>query len=368
MATPLFSQQPGRGGSGFGINTGGSVSGSLAEFKAGRLFRDGETNWVRPDARRGICFVKKEDDELMRFCWKERQSGAQVEEELIVFPGDVYLEKVQQSGGRVYVLKFKSSSQRLFFWLQEPDADADSKLISSVNEVLGGDDDDVNMEDYPMGEDDDEDVRSLLLRRHGSREAEALSHQREQSALARESSTLSRDALPSVQVGGVPSSARRASQDTPGDDVTPMGERAAAGMGPNQLNSLRQLLSSIQVPEGYTTRSAPDNAQVHLADVLTAENLRAVLEDERLRSSLFPTMPDDIPRSQRALEKIIRGPQFQQALDSLSYLLESGQMAPLVTQLGLDPEAGTSVAAFLHAIQQQLEKEKAEGGDDASME
>ncbi|KAJ1836733.1 hypothetical protein LPJ63_000053 [Coemansia sp. RSA 2711] len=347
MATPLFSQQPQRGGAGAG-GRGGTVAGALVEFKAGRLFRDGATNWVRPDARRGVCYVRRDDEGLMYFCWKERQGGAQPEEELIVFSGDVRLEKVQQSSGRVYVLKFQSSSQRVFFWLQEPDAAGDSRLIGRVNAVLDD-----------KGEDEEEEARTLL--RQDSQEAEALSRHREQSALARESSELSRDALASTQVGGVPASMRRVSQQNPGDDVQPMGERAAAGLGPGQLGSLRELLSSIQVPEGYAGASAASAAeQVHLADVLTPENLRAVLEDERLRHALFPTLPDEIPRSQRALGQIIRSAQFQQALNSLSYVLESGQMAALVTQLGLDAEAGTSVAAFLQAIQEQLKREQDE--------
>ncbi|KAJ2155906.1 hypothetical protein GGF46_005528 [Coemansia sp. RSA 552] len=366
MATPLFSQQPHRGGGDVPSARGsGSIPGALAEFKAGRLFRDGDTNWVRPDSRRGLCYVKKEDDGLMRFCWKERQTGAQVEEELIVLPGDVYLEKVQQATGRVYVLKFRSSSQRLFFWMQEADADGDSALIRRANTVFGGsehgddddedDDEDVGDDDmdiYHMA-DDGSDPRELLLNRHGSREAEALSHHREQSALARESPGLHRGTLSSAQVGGVPgNSLRGISQQDPGDDVTPLSNDAS---GPRDLSGLRELLSSIQVPEEYQAR---DSSQMNLTDVLTPRNLSAVLEDERMRTSLFPTLPEDIPHTRQALDEVIRSPQFQQALASLSYVLESGQMGPLVTQLGLDPEAGTSVRAFLQAIEKQIDKEK----------
>ncbi|KAJ2850274.1 hypothetical protein IWW36_002022 [Coemansia brasiliensis] len=364
MATPLFSQQPQRGGSGFGSKSGGTVPDSLIEFKAGRLFRDGETNWVRPDTRRGLCFIKKYEDGIKQFCWKERSSGAAVEEELLVFPGDVYLEKVAQSRGRVFVLKFHSSSQRLFFWLQESDASEDLALMRRVNAILGSEDE--------FMEESNEDVRSWLTRNE-SREGEVLSHHREQSALARESSDLSRDSLPLAQVGGVPdSSVRRASQAQPGDDVQ---GTSPHGMGPSQLSSLRQLLSSIQVPEGYSGGSTVDgSSQMHLADVLTPANLREVLEDDHIRSSLFPTLPDDLPKSKQALDRVIRSPQFQQALNSLSYVLESGQMAPLVVQLGLDPEAGTSVNAFLKAIQTQLQKDKADRDaasskdDDVSME
>ncbi|KAI9469606.1 hypothetical protein H4R22_002751 [Coemansia sp. RSA 1290] len=361
MATPLFSQQPQRGGSGFGKG-GGTVPDALIEFKAGRLFRDGETNWVRPDTRRGLCFIKRYEDGIKQFCWKERTSRADVEEELLVFPGDVYLEKVAQSKGRVYVLKFHSSSQRLFFWLQEPDSSDDAALVRKANAILGSEDE--------FMEENNEDVGSWLSR-NDSREGEVLSHHREQSALARETSDLSHDSLPVAQVGGVPeSSVRRASQEQPGDDVQGPVSR---DMGSSQLDSLRQLLSSIQVPEGYSGGSAADgSSQMHLADVLTPANLREVLEDDRIRPSLFPTLPDDLPKTKQALDQVIRSPQFQQALNSLSYVLESGQMAPLVVQLGLAPEAGTSVSAFLKAIQDKLRKDKADrdasNGDDVTME
>ncbi|KAJ2077739.1 hypothetical protein H4R24_004944 [Coemansia sp. RSA 988] len=363
MATPLFSQQPQHGGSGLGSRGQGSVPGSLAEFKAGRLFRDGETNWVRPDPRRGYCYIKKEDDGLLRFCWKDRQAGAQVEEELIVFPGDVYLERVQQSSGRVYVLKFKSSSQRVFFWMQEPDAVADDALISRVNAVLGdGGEDDMDI--YGAAEEEDEDDESrLLLHRHSSREAEALSRHNEQLALA-QSSDLHGSSLQSAQVGGVPGgNLRRSSQQLPGGDVDPVDGRSAAGIGASQLGHLRQLLSDIQVPEGYGARAA-DGSRINLVDVLTPSNLSAVLEDSRLRSSLFPTLPDNIPHTRQGLDEVVRSPQFQQALDSLSYVLESGQLAPLVTQLGLDPTAGTSVGAFLEAIEKQLKNERPDRNED----
>ena len=84
-----------------------------------------------------LLYLRQEDD-LMHLCWKvlsifqtlhagtneltwfslqDRKTNA-VEDDLIIFPNDAQLHKVTQSTGRVYVLKFQSSSQRLFFWLQ----------------------------------------------------------------------------------------------------------------------------------------------------------------------------------------------------------------------------------------------------------
>ncbi|KAI9503856.1 proteasome complex subunit Rpn13 ubiquitin receptor-domain-containing protein [Coemansia spiralis] len=323
MATPLFSQ-----------STRKLAPGSLVEFKAGRLFRDGETNWVVPDTKRGVCYVKR-DDGLLRFVWKERTRGNAEVDELIVFPGDVHLERVKQSSGRVYVLKFKSSKQRLFFWMQGAEEEEDSDVIHEMNVVLSGGEEDMEEEEE---EEEEEGEEEELLQRRGSREAEALSHQHEQSALARESPAMD-SSLATAQVGGV-SNVRVASRE-PGNDVT-------MGSG---LDSLRQML--LDSPSS----SSRQQTRLQLGDVLTRENLMAVLADERLHKALFPTLPENVPRTRGALDRIIRSPQFQQALDSLSYVLESGQMAGLVGQLGLDPSASSSVEAFLKAIARQAEKD-----------
>ena len=70
-----------------------------------------------------------------------------------MFPGDAELLKVDEcTTGRVLVLKFKSSSQKLFFWLQESNTDRDQIVLQQANTLInqGGDggfgDDDVNME------------------------------------------------------------------------------------------------------------------------------------------------------------------------------------------------------------------------------
>ncbi|KAJ1769065.1 hypothetical protein LPJ74_004361 [Coemansia sp. RSA 1843] len=358
MATPLFSQPRGTNSSSGGRKL---VAGSLAEFKAGRLYRDGETNWVMPDSRRGICYVKKEDDGLLRFVWKEKKTPSEIDE-LIVFPGDVRLERVKQSSGRVYVLKFQSSSQRLFFWMQGSDETKDDAVVREMNLALNGgeeeeeeedDDEEEEEEEEEIGE-DDEDERALLLKRRSSREAEVLSRHREQSALAQESPALS-SSLSSAQVGGVPGNSMRSVSDrTAGADVTPLGS--------SELEGLRDLLMRTQNARGVQTRSRRV-ARLQLGDVLTSENLVSVLNDEKLREALFPMLPDTAPRSRESLDQTVRSPQFQQALDALTHVLETGQMAPLVSQLGLEPQASESVEAFLRAIAKKVEQDNDEDAE-----
>ncbi|KAG0078144.1 adhesion regulating molecule 1, partial [Podila epicladia] len=91
-----------------------------------------------------------EEDGLMHFYWKNRDTNT-VDDDLILFPGDAELVTVPQcTTGRVLVLQFKSSSQKLFFWLQEANADRDQIILQQANALINqneeGNDEDVLME------------------------------------------------------------------------------------------------------------------------------------------------------------------------------------------------------------------------------
>lgn len=60
-----------------------------------------------------------------------------MEDDLIVFPDDFEYKRVEQcTTGRVYVLKFKTNTRRMFFWMQEPKTDKDDEYCRRVNELL----------------------------------------------------------------------------------------------------------------------------------------------------------------------------------------------------------------------------------------
>jgi 26S proteasome regulatory subunit N13 len=142
--------------------------------------------------------------EFVHFCWRPRdRSLEQSELDLIMIPGDgafvpyTGTESVENSenvksptDGRIFVLKFNSSSQRYLFWLQSktqhPRGDAswfserDLKIGQIVDLLLNGEEIDVQGElatvqdSAPSGDDDEtmEDVEGAdhasSRNRHGS--------------------------------------------------------------------------------------------------------------------------------------------------------------------------------------------------------
>lgn len=58
-------------------------------------------------------------------------------QDLIIFPDDIEYKRVKQcTTGRAFILKFKSSSRKFFFWMQEPKTDKDEEYCSKVNSLL----------------------------------------------------------------------------------------------------------------------------------------------------------------------------------------------------------------------------------------
>ncbi|KAL0116639.1 hypothetical protein PUN28_009938 [Cardiocondyla obscurior] len=91
---------------------------------------------VYPDTRKGQLYVYQSDDSLMHFCWKDRTTGV-VEDDLIIFPDDCEFKHVPQcKTGRVYLLRFKSSNKKFFFWLQDLKTDKDEEHCRKINDVL----------------------------------------------------------------------------------------------------------------------------------------------------------------------------------------------------------------------------------------
>ncbi|KAH7873176.1 proteasome complex subunit Rpn13 ubiquitin receptor-domain-containing protein [Lentinula edodes] len=271
-------------------------SGTLLAFKAGRAFRREGTNFVDPSPAKGAILLRREDD-LLHLMWKNRTSN-EVEEDLILFPSDATFLKVSQAPGRVYVLKFSSSNQRHFFWMQDASSVRDEEFVNNVNGFLMD-------PDYEAS--------------WGSS---------------------SQPSTSTSTAGASQSSAPSNFQATP-----------------EQLAQLQQLLTSA-VGSGA---APPSNVSLNNI-LTPANITPLFTSHPDLIPTLFPHLPPDLPMppSPEVLQRIISSPQFRSAVSSFDQALRTGLLGGLVRGLGLPEEAGTGIEPFLRAIQSQAESERGE--------
>lgn len=136
----------------------------IITFKAGLCKFTDRT--VTPDPRPGYIYLYSED-ELMHFCWRPRSApSTEPEIDLIMFPTDGHFypyvkeqgaeELHSPTNGRIFVLKFSSSNQRHYWWMQSKTqsregehswfSERDQRIGQVIDRLLQGEDVDVTAE------------------------------------------------------------------------------------------------------------------------------------------------------------------------------------------------------------------------------
>jgi len=286
-------------------------------FKAGRCFRREGTNFVDPSPTKGAIILQNGEDGLLHFMWKNRTTN-NVEEDLILFPMDATFQKVEQSAwGRTYVLKFSSSNQRHFFWMQDADASRDAEFAGNVNRLL------TDPQTIPIW---------WAPGYNPSQDAQA-----------------STSSAPSAAGAADPPQGASSSQPIAGTAHQPT---------PEELAQLQSILASMG--------GGQQHPEVSLVDILTPANLTPLFSSHpELIETLFPHLPPDLPTppSEEVLRSIVSSPQFRAAVQNFDQALRTGLLGGLVRGLGLPEEAGTGIEAFLRAIQEQARSEGGHEGD-----
>ncbi|XP_022051456.2 proteasomal ubiquitin receptor ADRM1 isoform X1 [Acanthochromis polyacanthus] len=399
----------------------GSSSKYLVEFRAGKMTLKGNT--VTPDKRKGTVYIQQSDDSLIHFCWKDRTTG-NVDDDLIIFPDDCEFKRVNQcTTGRVYVLKFKAGSKRLFFWMQEPKTDKDEEYCRKVNEylnnppipgapgsgggsghelsALGGEGGLQNL----LGNMSHNQLMQLigptglgglgglgalagpglanLLGSGGPATSSSSSSSRSQSAAATPSSgaapRLSSTQAPATPVAPAASttSSTGVAPSTPASaqtSVVPASTGSPSPHQPIQLSDLQSILATMNVP---AAAAAGQGAAVDLASVCTPEMMAPILTNAEVQQRLLPFLPsgESLPQSAEEIQNTLNSPQFQQSMSMFSSALASGQLGPLMSQFGLPAEAVDAanrgdVEAFARAMQGSKgdSKEKKEDDEDMSLD
>ncbi|XP_029721017.1 proteasomal ubiquitin receptor ADRM1 homolog isoform X2 [Aedes albopictus] len=412
MSGPIFGSSSALGGS-----SGGNRH--LVEFRAGRM--NLVNKMVHPDNRKGMVYVYQADDGLIHFCWKDRTTG-NVEDDLIVFPDDCEFKKIENvKNGRVFLLKFKSSSRRLFFWMQEPKTDKDDEWCRRINEVInnppssnslgggsgrGGNGSDNGDLQYIMQNMSQQQLMQLfggvgqmggLSSLLGSMSRTSTTTPSSRTTTLSSSNAGSGTAVTTPTATSNSPSTPRAPRKQASDSskssgtatATPVTAAAGAGDGANNGGSStsttsgsgnRVLLSDLQ---NYLAGMSPAAAgagqrrNVDLSTAVNSESLSSVMTDQEKVDALVEHLPniEGDENKKQQLKETLSSPQFQQALSMFSNALQSGQLGPVVSQFQLNAEAVAAansgdleqfVKALENAHKKSTESEKSKSSSSAA--
>lgn len=357
--------------------SGGSRN--LVEFKAGKMeLRD---KMVHPIKRQGLVYLRQsQEDNLMHFCWKDRQSGV-VEDDLILFPDDCEFKRVKEcTTGRVYVLKMKSAKKTLFFWMQEPASESDEDYCKKINEMLtnpprAGSDAGASSSDRDLqallSQMSQEQI-SQLLTQNGVNLASIIN------AAGRSPSTNSGGSASSIAGSTNSSAPNSATQPTPASqlaaghrDSSPnidyrhlISEALMSGCNEEEAEALVQATLGRAVQGGSTSSQRNEDqpsVMVDLSHVINSDSLAHLLEDaEFLRQieNYLPAVTKNSDGVKKQAADTIRSSQFRSSLSQFCTALQSGQLGPLMSQFGLNQacvEAANlgNLEAFVRALESQ---------------
>ncbi|CAE7127448.1 unnamed protein product [Rhizoctonia solani] len=283
----------------------------LFSIKAGRAFRREGSNFIDSESARGTLLLEAGEDDLLYLRWRTRDGDTSTREdlELVVFPSDATLEKISNDPSvRMYVLKFQSSDQLHFFWLQDPDGSQDADSIGRINRL--------------MSEFDPE------------------------------------------SIGGATASTENVSSRgiTTGVSNTSVQGAPAGSLNADQLDSVvQEILRNLQ---GHRRAGvAPD---VALSDILTSSTLASLLQDPEAIGPLTQFLPQDLVSSSHAasvsvqelMKQTIASAPFRASVRSLDQALSTGLLGGLVANLGMPVEAGLGIHPFLEAIKAQASQDE----------
>jgi len=376
----------------------------IITFKAGKCELEGKA--VKPDPTPGYIYLYSEDD-LVHFCWRPRGAPMDTPElDLLMLPTDGSFTPYEPmsaenptpekkpTNGRIYVLRFSSSSQRYLFWLQSgsqhPNKDPawfsarDLKLGEIVNTLLLGED--VNVEEEMAavphdsdrrdgGDDDDEAMEDVEGTNHdhgfhrsgsgGAGPGATGGDIREEGEESREGGA---DGGRAAAAGDMDANAIIQNFiNSMGGKQTGPGRQAAQGKLFTTLQDLLTPASTIAYLEQISEPEVDRLLQYLPPQLLTlAKTADGVSEDSDL----------NLTQKKSILARVLRSPQFTQSNSSLTIALRDGGLPSIADALGVQVQnggfmrggavplgGGEAVEAFLEGVKDQVKKERGEGGD-----
>jgi len=351
----------------------------LVEFRAGRMNMDPNTKIVRADKRKGLIQLKSEDG-LIHFIWKDRSTN-QIETELMIFKDDSVFRKVEEANGRVYVLEFKASNKKLFFWLQEPSSEKDEQYCNDINKYInnppqpgggGGSGGDkagdlqgldqnqlLQFLSNAQGTGNLNGLRELLQRSAGgigggSQTAQrrpvtttATTTQSRTSASTGLSNLVSQNSNASSTATATASTSSATSRATNSTTIPPMSTANA--------NALKNIVANF----------AKEKAEPQLMDIVNVDEIikSGLLDNEEIVKKLVEYLPEGSNITKENIKDNLNSNQFKEAVRNFHIALKSGELATIAMSFGLDASSigpNSTIEDFLLAIQKKANKENGE--------
>ncbi|SPQ18088.1 20660899-b1ea-4bb9-983b-2ce9e60d68e9 [Thermothielavioides terrestris] len=382
----------------------------IITFKAGMCDVDQSSKPFKVKAlpTPGYIYLYSEDD-LVHFCWRPRSAPLDEPElDLVMVPTDGHFvpydtrspaHPSSKTNGRIFVLKFASSSQRHLFWLQSKPqgrsgdpawlSPRDRKIGDIVDRLLQGEEVDVNRElasvrnnDDDSRRDADDDATMEDVVGHGNQH----SHRRGGDRGAGPDATGGdfRQEGEDAREGGA-DGARAASNDaatvvqnflnslkgTPGLGAASQGESKAYPL----LNDLLEPATTIPMLD------AADDAYVDtllgflpptlLVMAQQGDNADAIEREPGAEAVEAAKQAMSSGQKRALLKKVLRSPQFTQSLASLTVALRDGGLPSIAEALripvrggGLIPGGsvplggGEAVEAFVEGMKLKVQKDR----------
>ncbi|KAG1175257.1 hypothetical protein G6F70_003756 [Rhizopus microsporus] len=281
----------------------------LVEFNAGKCIREGTT--IKPDTRKGVIYLEQGDDQLLHFYWKERKHNVEPEDDFIIFPEEAEFIRVEQcTTGRVYVLKFKSSNQKQFYWMQSKSDEKDSDIVRRVNQVI----DDPSSAAEQNGFDNNAQSDFMQILSGGGQDDLPMSQE---------------NLLQFIQnASGLGSSL----------------SRQAEILTSSRWNQLKEKLDRISVEE---------QAQLDIGDVLNTDAVNTILSDDDIRNALFPFISaSDSRRTPEQVQQLVQNQQFQNRLQTIHKAIQQDELNSILEDL----HAEKNLKSFLKAVEDQAKR------------
>eukprot|EP01121_Diplochlamys_sp_Union-15-3_P009795 TRINITY_DN2687_c0_g1_i1.p1 TRINITY_DN2687_c0_g1~~TRINITY_DN2687_c0_g1_i1.p1 ORF type:complete len:272 (+),score=63.84 TRINITY_DN2687_c0_g1_i1:228-1043(+) len=263
----------------------------------------------------------------------------------IIFPDEAVFRKVEESKGRVYLLEWKASDKKVFFWMQEQSADKDSEYCLKMNQYFNnppepGQSDMGGSSLGGLGNLDSDVLLQMLEGNRGS--SGGASNVSSQPVANREEATrapVNNNNNP-VPVANPPKVENRLPKG-PGGSLL-------------QKSDLEQFLRNITMVKGPS-----------LGKVLNTEAIiqSGILNDEDAQKTLLQYLPKEEQDDPENLISTLRSPQFRQTIGVFNAALNDGQISLFLSSLGLDPSSLSPNAGVLDLLK-ALAKKNAPKKDD----